>query len=76
MEERFPDEAEVADEERRSEPAGPADDPAVPEADALEQAADVRPSSEEPNQIGDRPEADALDQARAVDEDDDVDERR
>lgn len=74
MEERFPDEAEVAEEELESERADPGA-PEVPEADALEQAADVRPPAEEPDGVGDRPEADALDQARAVD-DDEADERR
>ncbi|MGH2634536.1 MAG: hypothetical protein ACRDHU_00050 [Actinomycetota bacterium] len=76
MEERFPDEAEIADEERRSEHADPAGDAGVPEADALEQATDVQPPPEELNRVGERPEADALDQARGVEEDDEFDDRR
>lgn len=69
------DEADAADEEleRRSDVPTEA---TVPEADALEQAADAAPADDdEPAEVGDRPEADALEQARSAAGDDD-DERR
>jgi hypothetical protein len=72
---RDKDEADAADEEleaRRDVPS----DATVPEADALEQAADVRPDEDDAAEVGDRPEADALEQARGVGDDEDVDERR
>jgi hypothetical protein len=70
------DEADAADEELEARDEIPSDEP-VPEADALEQAADVVPTNdEEPAEVGDRPEADALEQARAAGGDDEVDERR
>lgn len=69
------DEADAADEELERRTDVPTDAP-VPEADALEQAADATPSTadDEPDEVGDRPEADALDQARSAGGDDD--ERR
>ncbi|HEX6331298.1 MAG TPA: hypothetical protein VF129_08440 [Actinomycetota bacterium] len=75
MDETYHDDAEAADEVREGE--GPAPDaPEVPEADALEQARDVRPAADDlPDQVGDLPEADAIEQARGVDEDDDEDRR-
>lgn len=43
--------------------------PDVPEADALEQAAEVQPTDPDvPEEIGDAPEADALDQQRPVED--------
>jgi hypothetical protein len=53
------------------EPSPPVASPEVPEADALEQAQDVRPAEDEvPDELGLVPEADALEQARAAGEDD------
>jgi hypothetical protein len=69
------DEADAADEARGDERGVPTDEP-VPEADALEQSADVVPRDDDtPREVGDRPEADALEQARDAGEDDE-DERR
>lgn len=76
MEEHVRDDADAADDVRAAEVGEPGR-PDVPEADALEQAAEVRPEAVgEPDEVGDRPEADALEQARGVDDDDeDVDRR-
>ena len=69
------DEADAADEELEARPEHPSD-ATVPEADALEQAADAAVSDDdEPAEVGDRPEADALEQARSAGGDDE-DERR
>jgi hypothetical protein len=75
MEDRYRDDAEAADEVRQAEAPEPGD-AEVPEADALEQARDVRPGAEDrPDRVGELPEADALEQARGIDEDDDEDRR-
>jgi hypothetical protein len=69
------DEADAADEELEAHRDVPSD-ATVPEADALEQAADATPTKDdEPPEVGDRPEADALEQARSA-TDDDEDDRR
>jgi hypothetical protein len=71
------DDADAADDLRTAE-AGEPGRPEVPEADDLEQRAEVRPGAEEePDEVGDRPESDALEQARGAggDEDEDVDRR-
>jgi len=53
----------TSEEEPRTEPAEP-----VPEADALDQAAEVAPGEEDdlPSKDDDVPEADAIEQARVV----------
>jgi hypothetical protein len=59
----------TSDEEPRTETSEP-----VPEADALEQAAEVAPEEEEedlPSKDDDVPEADAIEQARVVPPSDD-----
>jgi hypothetical protein len=69
------DEADAADEalESRDDVSS---DPAVPEADALEQAADAtRRSEDDDPSVGDRPEADALEQARGAGGDEDEERR-
>jgi hypothetical protein len=51
--------------------------PEAPEADALEQAAEVRPAGDEDaGGVGEVPEADALEQRRALGGDEDDEERR
>ena len=69
------DEADAAEEalESREEVSS---DSTVPEADALEQAADAtRRSEDDDPSVGDRPEADALEQARGAGDDDDEERR-
>ena len=63
------DEADAADDlpDRPTQPG----DAQVPEADALEQAAELSAPPEEPETVGDAPEADALEQGRGVADDDD-----
>jgi hypothetical protein len=74
MEERVPDEAEAAEEALEARTGS--GDAVVPEADALEQAADVRaPAEERPDTVGDKPEADALEQARGVGDEDEEEYR-
>lgn len=76
MDETRPDDADAAEDVRETE-TGPPRDAEVPEADALEQASDLRrPAEEEPDAVGDRPEADALEQARGVGDEDEDEERR
>lgn len=50
--------------------------PDAPEADALEQSAEVHPAEDDEDVVGDAPEADALEQRRAVGDDEGDDERR
>ena len=69
------DEADAADEalESRDDVSS---DAVVPEADALEQAAEAtRRSDDDDPSVGDRPEADALEQARGAGGDDDEERR-
>jgi hypothetical protein len=48
-----------------------------PEADALEQSADLAPSTDdEADTVGDAPEADALEQRRGLGDPDELDDRR
>jgi hypothetical protein len=72
--EDYRDDADAAqDLEPPSEPATAE----TPEADALEQAAEVDPTIEdEPAAVGDAPEADALEQRRPLGGDPDADDRR
>jgi hypothetical protein len=72
--ETYQDDSESAEElEDRPAPAG---DPEVPEGDALEQHAELRPGGDLPDEVGDRPEADALEQARDAGGDDEEEDRR
>jgi hypothetical protein len=77
MEEHVRDDADAADDLRRDEAGRPVR-PEVPEADELEQRAEVHPGADgEPDEVGDRPEGDALEQARGAEgnDDEDVDRR-
>jgi hypothetical protein len=68
------DDADAADDlEHAPEPR----DAETPEADALEQAADLAPATDDDGDaVGDAPEADALEQRRGLGDPDDLDDRR
>ena len=71
MEDR-PDEAESAEEIEHPQEVGDE----TPEADALEQAAELRPGEDDDDgELGDVPEADALEQRRGLGSDEDDDRR-
>jgi hypothetical protein len=73
--EDYRDEADAAEDLERP-PEEP--DAEKPEADALEQSADLAPTSDDEAEaaVGDAPEADALEQRRGLGDPDELDDRR